>query len=109
MLSLDPIILVREMIPTVVLLCVVVGSSLLWTRTKRVPALLQLIASSVLLLETLLENFRTIANITPYDSWWFSRLLWSRAFADTMIPVTMVCVIIFAAAYLCYALGHKRI
>ena len=77
-----PVTIVRELIPTLVLVCVVAGSWLLWRRTKRVPALLQLIPSAVLLLDVLLENIRT---------------------------VLMICLVVFAVAYLCYALGRQRI
>ena len=108
-MTVDPIILVREIIPTLVLLCIVVGSSLLWRRTKRASALIQLVTSAVLLLEALLTSIRSCSLSTPCHSSWMSRALWAQSLTDTMIPITLVCVVIFAGAYLWYALGAKRI
>src|SRR5256885_1343408 len=95
-----PITFVREMIPMVVILCIVVGSSVVWRRTKRVPALVQLIASVVLLFAWLLDSMRSFTIDRAYDSSWFYRVLWAQSLIDITLPIIQVCIVVFAVAYL---------
>ena len=100
------ITLVRELWPTVLALCIAVGSLLLWSRTMRLSALLQLIGSAVFLIVSLLSNLRLFT--TPSDESWISRLLWSSSLDGVTVGTVLVCGLVFSIGYLWYAVTQIR-
>ena len=82
------------------------GATVLWMRTRRVTALLQLLASSVVLLacatQALASYLKTVDRTlsdtlgTPHADWFVSVALGLGIFT-------------FSFTYLFYAFGHKRI
>jgi hypothetical protein len=92
----------RQLGPTVLLLCLVAGSWLLWSRTKRASALLQFIAAAALSLNALVDDLYSL--MVSGGSTYY-RLL--SSVAHVLLWPTLVSVATFPIAYLCYAIRQK--
>jgi hypothetical protein len=96
---------VREFTPTLIVLCLVIGASLLWNRSKRISALAQLLASAGLLFVALVEHLQSFA--TPFDKSSFAQVLWSPWTPEAKIGIAFASAIVFSVAYLCYSIRSK--
>jgi hypothetical protein len=91
--------------PTLLILCLAVGSVLLWSRTRRVSTLLQFISTTELFVFTLLFNLRSILVSDP-----FHPPLWARILSSDVVEVAQVFgVVAFPIGYLWYAIQRKNI
>lgn len=91
--------------PTLLVVCLVVGSALLWLRTRRGSAVAQLGSATILLLATILQHVMNLG--VPIESRLSSRF-WRTA-NELQSAGFIVGIVIFSLAYLWYAVGHKRI
>src|SRR4051812_27478797 len=83
------------------------GATVLWIRTRRVTALLQLLASSVVLVAC--ATHALAFYLTTIDRNTLSDTL-RTSHADLFINVGLgLGILVFSLTYLLYALGHKRI
>ena len=99
--------MLRQVLPALFVLCVVLGSFILWRRTGRVAALLQLLTSALLVLHILLQDLKNL--FWPFDPSPIARLLQSSLMHDIADTVAIASLAVFAVASLWYALGEKRI
>jgi hypothetical protein len=88
-------------------LCVAVGSFVLWRRTKRAAALTQLVASALIFLPWLLGQIRYF--MTPSTESAFARLFWSQGFNEAMSLLLHLSLVVFGLGYIWYALTERRI
>ena len=100
--------LVWHVLPSVALLCVVVGASLLWLRTKRTASLLQLVASVLLFFGITLDRIRWQL-VTPYDHSVFADVMRSESMRIAMLLAPLLGLLFFSVGYLCYARTQERI
>ncbi len=100
--------LVWDVTPIVALFCVVLGAALLWRFTRRASSLLQLVASVFLFFGIGLHRVRWQL-VTPYDNSVFADVLRSEALRVAMLIAQSVGFALFAASYLWYARGQRRI
>ena len=91
----------QDVLPVAVPLCVVIAAAMLWRRTKRASALVQLLAAVLLLYGTVVDRYgsRSIGLDRV-------RSEWLQTSMD--IALFLGCVS-FPIAYLTYALREKRI
>lgn len=88
-------------------LCIAVGALLLWRRTRRVAALLQLIAAVVFVVCSALKVLQSYVN--PFHKSWLSKLIWSRYMWEQNWGVMLNAMSAFAISYLWYAFKHQNI
>jgi TRAP-type mannitol/chloroaromatic compound transport system permease large subunit len=100
--------LVWDVVPFAALLCVVVGAALLWIRTKRTSAMLQMVASVLLFLGMALDRVRW-QFVTPYDNSAFADVLRSESMRIVMLLAPLLGLTVFSISYLWYARAQKRI
>ena len=86
----------------IVPLGIAVGAFLLWKRTRRIAALLQLVAAVPFFFCISVHPLRSYVN--PFNKSWVSKLVWWDNF-----PVGLFCFILFAIGYLWFAITHKNI
>jgi hypothetical protein len=89
------------------LLAIVVGAALLWARTNRLPALIQMIACSVVFLmlasKQVAIHLRAAGMPAFYD-------FTGEPIIERITEITLpICFIAFSIGYLWYALTQKRI
>jgi uncharacterized membrane protein YoaK (UPF0700 family) len=92
---------VQDVMPIAVPLCVVVGAAFLWRRTRRVSALVQLVASVLLLYGMSVEHFGWRS--TGLDRYW------SEPMRISMDIAMFLGFALFPVSYLLYALRQRRI
>ena len=94
-----------EFVPLV--LCVSVGSFVLWRRTKRPAALTQLVASALIFLGWLLSQIRHFTS--PSTDSAVGRIVWSLSSSEALRVLLLVATVAFGVGYLWYALTERRI
>jgi hypothetical protein len=97
-----------EVAPTAVVLFLVFGSGLLWSRTRRTSSLLQFIASALLFAGVVLEQIRWLF-VLPSDQSAFAHVMRSETMGITMASTQLIGIVAFLSSYLWFALTHKRI
>ena len=97
--------LLWQAVPTLAVVAVVAGSALLWMRTRRGSALVQVASSTILLLAAILDHVRNLA--VPIETQLSSRV-WSTL-RDIQSGAVILSIIVFSLGYLWYAIDRKRI
>ena len=92
--------------PTLLILCLTIGSFLLWRRSRRVSTLLQLISAAALFLFALRFNIRSIF-VDPFHPPFWARILWSNSLNQIIDVAQVFCVVAFPIGYLWYAIRQK--
>ncbi len=100
--------LIWDVLPVAALICVVVGASLLWIRTKRTSSLLQMVASVLLFFGITLDRVRW-QFVTPDDHSAFADVLRSESLRIAMLLAPLLGLIVFSIGYLWYARTQERI
>jgi len=88
-------------------ICIGVGALLLWKRTRRVAALLQLIAAVVFLLGSVLDVLPSY--VDPHHRSWLSKLVWSPNVSEQKAAIMLIAMSVFAISYLWFALSRRNI
>jgi hypothetical protein len=92
---------VQDAMPIAVPLCVVVGAALLWRRTRRASAVVQLVGSTLILYAMIVNQF-----------WWHSNGLdavRSEPVRISMDIAMFLGFLLFPVSYLLYAVRQMRI
>jgi hypothetical protein len=90
---------VQNVMPIAVPLCVVVGAAFLWRRTKRASALVQLVASALILYGMSLSQYGWRS--TGLDRYW------SEPMRISMNITLFLGFLLFPVSYLLYALSKR--
>src|SRR5215203_4119456 len=93
--------LTRNIGPGVVLLCFIVGAVSLWKRTRRVSALVQLLAASLVFISWGFHRIE-VEFAMPLRTSLFARVLSSEEWQITKTVSLLVGIFVFALAYLRY-------
>ena len=99
--------LIDDAVPGLFLLGILVGAALLWKRTKRVPALMQLIGIALVDLGWGFAKFQQLAVSAAGKS--LPEALWSESLELPTIVVCGIGVILFVIAYIWHAATQRRI
>ena len=97
-----------EFAPAAVVLFLVIGAGLLWSRTRRTSSLSQFIASGILFSGVVLEQIRWLY-VLPSDQSVFANVMRSETMHITMGLAQLIGIVTFLSSYLWFALTHKRI
>ena len=100
--------LIWDVAPVAFLLCIVVGSVLVWRRTRRAAALAQLIGAGLTFIGWGLLTLRW-STVVPSDLSLYAETLRSEAMRLTMSLAPLVGAAVFSVGYLCDAIKRERI
>lgn len=100
--------LVWDLAPVAFPLCVVIGSVLVWRRTRRASALAQLIGAALVFIGWGLFKLRW-STVEPTDLSLYAETLRSETMRITMLLAPLIGLAVFSIGYLSYAVKTKRI
>jgi Na+-translocating ferredoxin:NAD+ oxidoreductase RnfD subunit len=92
-------------IPAMLIVCVAIGSFLLWRRTKRRSAFMQLVAAAVMLLLLVFAAGHKFT--TPLDDTWLAQFLWSESIGAAIPCMTAFSLVVFGCGYVWFAARAK--
>ena len=89
-------------VPSALLFCIVIGAAILWSRTRRISTLAQLVASVLAFVGVALEQIRWLF-VLPADQSMFAHVMRSDPMDASIKLAQLLGSVAFAVAYFCYA------
>jgi hypothetical protein len=99
---------VEDVAPSALLFCIVAGTALLWSRTRRASSFAQLVGSVLLFAGFALDQLRW-RTVTPYDHTAYAEVMRSASMHIAISTLWPIGFVVFAIGVLWYGLTQKRI
>ena len=91
----------------VVPLGIALSAMLLWMRTRRVAAFVQVVAAVPFFVCSTLDRLRS--HVNPFDKSSVAKFMWSQHFHEATVTIAFLCFIVFGIGYFWYAITQKHI